>query len=169
VGATSAGPPSCRARSVRARANISALLQHNTCAASCCFKPLHRQSHESPDIISAWRVRTGVCRFGCSQWPWVKPGCCAFTLSDVAHASPRMSLTYSARPSACAWSSFLLQTLIAVSSLADPSYLSTACPFARCVFLASRFINLFACLSLPTHSCDLPFWYTFALSLFRQL
>lgn len=64
----------------------------------------------------------------------VESACCAFARFPTP--LPPMKLTNSACPSACAWSSFLLQTLIAVSSLADPSYLSTALPFARCVFLA---------------------------------
>jgi hypothetical protein len=60
---------------------------------------------------------------------------------------------------------FSSSDLIAVSSLADPSYLSTVVPFTRYPFLASRFnrpLRLSFSSSRPRSSSS--FWLSFALS-----
>lgn len=81
-----------------------------------------------------------------SGWPVWSPLLRPRTLPD---SPPTHVVNQFRAPARLCLAVFSSSDLIAVWSLADPSYLSTALPFARCLFLASRFINLFACLSLP--------------------
>jgi hypothetical protein len=92
--------------------------------------------------------------------------CCAFALLPTPLPKRPTHVAHQFRaPVVCAWSSFLLPDLIAVSSLADPSYLSTVVPFTRYPFLASRFnrpLRLSFSSSRPRSSSS--FWLSFALS-----
>ena len=68
------------------------------------------------------------------------------TLPD---SPPRMLVNQFRAPARLCLVIFPSSNLIAVSSLADPSYLSKALPFTRCLFLVSRVYQPHRRLSLP--------------------